>query len=197
MFGLMILLALLAIGALALGAGVYGWHRGRRRGASRLKAAGYAATGVLLVYLPFFYYQIPIYVTMQYRCAKDGGFTANKDPSQWRLEHQDYLMRIPPNEIGKSTLIEDGNEWRLYKQIGGLIVYAEKSSSVLKLGPGVGRTEQQWRDSSSGQVIARNITYGVGRRDDIRTWVVPRACPDQGASSDMRRRFSMTIEGRQ
>ena len=160
----------------ALIATIAGWRLGRRHGGSRRKAAGYATLGFLAIYLPLFYYQIPIWVTLRYSCWKDGGFIANVDPKEWNAQNLDRLRHLSQKELDDYVLVAGENGWESSLRYGGLVLYSSRSTAVLGAGPGLYKLTEEWRDTSSQALIATRIRYGTDSFDDIRAWFVPRTC---------------------
>ena len=176
MFGLLMFAGLALVCCAALIATIVGWRLGRRHGGSQRKAAGYATLGFLAIYLPLFYYQIPIWVTLRYSCWKDGGFIANVDPKEWNARNIQRLNLLSQEELEKSLPENSKGQRESWIKYGGLVKYSVRRTKIVGLGPGLGQVAEEWRDTSSNAVIAKRNRYGLGSVDDLRTWVIPGSC---------------------
>jgi hypothetical protein len=189
LFGLVMFAGLALVCCVALIAIVVGWKLGRRHGGSQRRGAGYATLGFLFIYLPLFYYQVPIWVTLRYSCWKDGGFRANVDPKEWNAQNLDRLKQLTQKELDDYVLVAGESGWESSLRYGGLILYSRRSTTVVGVGPGLYKLTEEWRDTSSRALIATRIRYGAESIDDIRAWFVPRACGNDLDARGERSRF--------
>lgn len=155
------------------------WRKGVATG-SRKRALAYAAIGFLLVYLPFFWDHIPTVMAHRYYCAKDGGLTVYQDPDVWLVEHRDELDSLRVQTGGEPVRMKLEGGWERSYLLNKLVAMDVSGESFSVLGfVTVRRSAQRLTDISTGNSIATDVQYAVGKSFEsggLRAWLYRKGC---------------------
>jgi hypothetical protein len=182
MLGLMYLGAAALYFALMFFVVLRAWRIGRANGGSRLKGAGFALVGFLVVYLPVFWNWAPTAIAHRRMCETDAGFTVNVKAEHWIAAHGDDLARlgeVDPNSSTNSKLTPRGY-WRS-TFMGGLLATETRDTQSTYWGMPLWRHEIRVIDVSSDRVLAQAVNYALGSPEDARIWLTRRSCFDNGS----------------
>ena len=176
------LMVLLFFAAFCLAAGVaarFGWKKGREDGGSRARALSFAIVAFSAVYLPLFYYQVPIGVAMWYGCARYGGFHEKEDPAQWYSANSVELQGFTRDQLlrGAAVTVTEDKETRFL--INDMVTSVSLKTPIISIGPGLNRLQKEYKDTKTGRVLAVRVTYSIRSREDLRSWVLPTGCKGQ------------------
>lgn len=177
------LMVLLFFAAFCIAAGVaarYGWKKGREDGGSRARALSFAIVGFSAVYLPLFYYQVPIGVAMWYGCAIYGGFHEKEDPAQWHSANSVELRGFTRDQLfrGTAVTVTENRETRFL--INDMVTSVSLKTAIISIGPGLNKLQKEYKETKTGRVLAVGVSYRIRSQEDLRAWVLPTGCKGQG-----------------
>jgi hypothetical protein len=163
MLGLMVLLALgvyLAIGALVVWLAVRWAKKHQRRGWVWGGVAAFA------MYNLVFWDWIPTVAMHKYYCATEAGFWVYKTPEQWAKENpgvrETLKQSLQPDRVNREleTSFGDRKRFWLTQRFYNDITRTQIFSSLK-------RTETNFYDASSGELVARSVNYFRGVHGNI------------------------------
>ncbi len=180
MIGLLVLLFFAAFSIAAGVAATYGWKKGREDGGSRGRALSFAIVAFSVVYLPLFYYQVPIGIAMWYGCARYGGFYEKVDPVQWHSANSAELRGFTRNQLLRGTAITVTEDKETRFLVNDMVTSVFVITPIISIGPGLNRLQTEYKETKTGRVLAVGVNYRIRSREDLRAWVLPTGCKGQG-----------------
>lgn len=163
MLGLVVLLVIGVYLVISLAVTIFAAHQADKRDKSPWLWGGLAA---FAMYNLMFWDLIPTLAMHKYYCATEAGFWVYKTPEQWVKENpgvQEMLKQsLQPDRVNRALKTNFGERQRhwLTQRFYDDISRTQMSTSLT-------RTEKNFYDASSGELLARSVDYFRGRHPNI------------------------------